>query len=113
LLLKDMILTERADTLEVLGGVPSSWYMPGAHLRLDRVLTELGPFSLDLRISTDGEKCTLSVGKIPRNKHCAVRIVLGGLKDAGFTNADGTGLPAARDIPAGGEMRIALTARRK
>ena len=113
LLLKDMILTERADTLEVLGGVPSSWYMPGAHLRLDRVLTELGPFSLDLRISTDGEKCTLSVGKIPRNKHCAVRIVLGGLKDAGFTNADGTGLPTARDIPAGGEMRIALTARRK
>lgn len=113
LLLKDMILTERADTLEVLGGVPASWYMPGAHLHLDRVLTECGPLSLDLRVSTDGEKCTLSVGKIPRNTRCTLRIVFDGLKQAGFTNADGTGLPAAREIPAGGEIRIALSARRR
>jgi hypothetical protein len=87
--------------------------MPGARLRLDRVLTECGPLSLDLRVSTDGEKCTLSVGKLPRNRRCTLRIVLDGLKQAGFTNADGTGLPAAREIPSGGGIRIALSARRR
>lgn len=113
LLLKEMIVTERTDTLEVLGGVPSSWYMPGALLRLDRVLTEYGPLSLDLRVSTDGEKCALSVGKIPRNKRCTLRIVLQGLKKAGYKDADGTDLPPSRDIPAGMETRIAFTAHRR
>jgi hypothetical protein len=112
LLLKEMIVTERADTLEILGGVPSSWYKPGARLRLDRVLTEYGPLSLDLRVSTDGEKCTLAVGKIPRSKRCTLRIVLEGLKAAGFRYEDGAVLPEARDIQAGGEIRIAFTARR-
>ena len=113
LLLKDMILTEHADTLEVLGGVPSSWYVPGARLRLDRVLTEYGPLSLDLGVSTDGGECTLSVGKFPRNKRCTLRIVFRGLTEAGFTYAGGAGLPEARDIPSGREIRIALSARRK
>jgi hypothetical protein len=52
------------------------------------------------------------VGKIPRNKRCTLRIVLEGLKAAGFTSEDGAGLPEARDIPSGEEIRIAMTARR-
>jgi hypothetical protein len=113
LLLRDMIVNERADTVEVLGAVPASWYMPGARLRLDRVLTDYGPLSLDLRVSRDGDSCSLSLGKVPRNMHCTLRIVLQGLKEAGFKYAYGAELPAAQDIPAGEGIRIAFTARRR
>jgi hypothetical protein len=113
LLLRDMIVNERADTVEVLGGVPASWYMPGARLHLDRVLTDCGPLSIDLRVSSDGESCTLSIGKLPRGMHCTLRIVLEGLKEAGFKYAYGPDIPAARDVPAGEEIRIAFTARHR
>ncbi len=113
LLLRDMIVNERTDTVEVLGGVPAGWYMSGARLRLDRVLTDFGPISLDLSVSSDGATCTLSVGKIPRATHCTLRIVLEGLREAGFTYAGGGGLPAAREFPAPEGTTIAFTARHR
>jgi hypothetical protein len=113
LLLRDMIVNERADTVEVLAGVPASWYMPGARLRLDQVLTDFGPLSLDLSVSPDGETCTLSTGKLPGGKYCTLRIVFEGLKEAGFRYAYGPELPAARNIPANEELRIAFTARHR
>ncbi|HMK37889.1 MAG TPA: hypothetical protein VK569_01020, partial [Bacteroidota bacterium] len=112
LLLRNMIVNERADTLEVLSGVPSSWYVPGARLQLKDVLTDCGPLSLDLRVSADGQTCTLAIGRLPRDMHCTLRIMLQGLKEAGFRYAYGPELPSARDIPAGEGLRVAFTARR-
>ncbi len=112
LLLRDMIANDRPDTVEVLGGVPPSWYANGARLRLDRVPTECGSLSLDVRVSADGKTCTLSTGKLPGGMHCTLRLVLQGLKEAGFRYAHGPELPASWDFPADEELRTVFTRRR-
>ena len=91
-LLRRLIAIERGDTLDLLAGVPPEWYMPGARLRLDKVLTDFGPFSLDLKIAPDGKSCLLVVGAL-RRKSCVTRLALDGLKAKGFMFRDGSDLP--------------------
>jgi hypothetical protein len=109
LLLKEMIVNDRTDTVEVLGGVPPVWYRPGARLRLAGVMTDMGTITLDLRVASYGGNCSLSVGKL--SDRGTLRVVLAGLKNAGFTHADGSPLPAVIDAPAG--TGIALELRRR
>jgi len=113
LLLRDMIVNERGDTVEVMGGIPRTWYRPGAVLRLEGAPTDFGPLSLDMRLSPDGESGSLSVGNIPGGRRCTLRVVLEGLKDAGFTNADGSDIPPARDLPSNEKLDIAITRRHR
>lgn len=101
LLLRDMIVNERADTLELLGGVPASWFARGARLHIEGGLTDFGPLTLDLTVSADGGTCRLSSNALPRGAHATLRVVLSGLRDAGFTAPDGADLPAARELSAG------------
>jgi hypothetical protein len=113
LLLRDLIVNERADTVEILGGVPASWYSPGASLRLEGVLTDCGPLSLDLSVSADGNTCTLSAGQLPRGMHCVLRVDLAGLKEAGFSSGSGPELPPSTDVPASQGVRLSFTARHR
>jgi hypothetical protein len=111
LLLRDMIVNDRTDTVEALGGVPSSWYGPGARLRLDGVLTDLGAIVLDLSVTPDGRACSLNVGKLPGGGHGTLRVVLAGLREAGFERADGNILPPVLDAPARQGISLALRRR--
>ncbi len=113
LLLRNLIVNERTDTMEILGGVPASWYSPGASLRVEGALTDCGPLSLDLTVSADGRTCTLLTGRLPRGMHCVLRIDFAGLKEAGFSYAFGPELPPSRDVPANEELRLVFTARRR
>jgi hypothetical protein len=110
LLLRDMIVNERTDTLEILGGVPLAWYRSGARLTLNGVLTDFGPLTLAVKVSPGGEMCTLEASPLSRGKGASVRIVLAGLKSAGFTRPDGRELPGAIDVPADRAIRMSFAA---
>ncbi len=83
LLLRDLIVTDRTNTLEILGGVPPSWYRSGARLALNGVLTDFGPLTLDLSVSPGGESCTLDSSPLSRGKGARVRVMLDGAQERG------------------------------
>ncbi|HUI11327.1 MAG TPA: hypothetical protein VL221_13435 [Bacteroidota bacterium] len=84
LFLREMIAGEHGDTLEILGGVPAAWYAPGARIALSGVVTDFGPVSLECRVSPDGKLCTLTAGCARPADGATLRVVTGGLRDAGF-----------------------------
>ena len=45
--IRDLLFMERGDTLDVLPGVPHSWFRPGAHVAIRDVPTEWGTLTLD------------------------------------------------------------------
>ena len=107
LFLRHMMVMEREDTLELLGTVPSSWYHPGAHIRLEKIPTGLGPLTLDVTIAPDGSSGTLSVAPLSRARGRVVRIPLGHLRGAGFTRSGGAALPGTLVAP--GDAPVTLS----
>ena len=109
LLLRDMLACEHGDTLEILGGVPAAWYAPGADVALNGVVTDFGPVTLDCRVSTDGHTCTLSAACSRPAPGATLRVVTGGLRDAGFVPADGTAPGEARTAALGAQVTFVFT----
>jgi hypothetical protein len=93
-LLRRLLVIERGDTLDLLSGVPSEWYTPGARIRLTEVPTLYGLLSLNLKISADGLSGSLAVDRLVRGEHCVVRISLDALRAKGFVRPGGGELPA-------------------
>jgi len=108
LLVRDMIVIERTNWLEILGGVPPLWYRNGARLTLSGVLTDFGPLTLDLSVSPGGESCTLESSPLSRGTGARVRVMLDGLRNAGFTLNDGKEIPASIWIPADKPIRMSF-----
>ena len=73
-LVRDLLVLERGDELHLFEGLPPAWIQPGKAVRVNGVLTEFGPITLELRASADGSKATLTLDPPTRNP--AKRIVL-------------------------------------
>ena len=59
-LVRDLLVFERGETLELLPAMPPQWLMPDHPLLLDRTPTRFGPVSLSLHIDAQGH-CEFSV----------------------------------------------------
>ncbi|MBI4603543.1 MAG: hypothetical protein HY721_16445 [Planctomycetes bacterium] len=98
-LVRHMLLLERGDELHVFEGLPREWARPGAVTRLDGVLTEHGPASLELTVSPGGGSARLRFDPPRRSRPAKVVLHL-----ETWTGGAGTvELPAEgrtkRDIP--------------
>ena len=105
-LLREMIACEHSDTLEILGGVPAAWYAPGARIALNDIVTDFGPLRLDCRVAPDGNTCTISASCSRPAPGATLRLVTGGLRDAGFSPAGGMPTGEALNVPLGTEARF-------
>jgi hypothetical protein len=59
--IRDLLYFERGDTLEILPGVPDSWFRPGAHIAIHDVPTEWGRLTLDALSSRSGVRIRVSL----------------------------------------------------
>lgn len=66
-LVRDLLVLERGEQLHLLEGLPAAWLKPGATIALHDVLTEFGPFSMELRVAGDGRTATLKTSAPTRN----------------------------------------------
>jgi hypothetical protein len=94
-LVRYLIAAEKGDDFEFLGGLSPDWLRPGNVTAIRNGLSEFGPFSLNLEVSRDGRSARLRVSPIdgrgsPGNPLCILRV----LSECGFTNEDGSPLPA-------------------
>jgi hypothetical protein len=58
-LVRDLLVLERGDELHLFEGLPAAWITPGAKVRLNGVVTEFGPISLELTVADDGRTAHL------------------------------------------------------
>jgi hypothetical protein len=77
-LVRHLIVLERGDELHLCEGLPREWVHPGAVTRLDGVLTELGPISLELRVAADGSSAHLRLDPPRRSKPSRIVLHLDG-----------------------------------
>ncbi|MGO8747321.1 MAG: hypothetical protein ACLQNE_15150 [Thermoguttaceae bacterium] len=60
-LVRHLLVLERGSELHLFEGLPRIWIRPGSSVRVQGVLTEFGPISLELRTALDGSKATLTL----------------------------------------------------
>jgi hypothetical protein len=99
-LVRILLATEDGDTLQLLRGLPGEWLRPGARVRLDNVVTDLGRVRFMLETSRNGRSAVLTCtpvteGRMPSH----IRLDLFSLSHAGFNMPDGSLLPGQFDIP--------------
>ncbi len=104
-----MLMIERGDTLELLAGIPDSWYRPGAAIMLNDCPTAFGKVRLMLSISADGRRATATVGPIGKagDPGCST-LEMRGLRRAGFLFTDGQSLPDCMTIERGKTLKLSL-----
>jgi hypothetical protein len=107
-LIRRLIIIERQDTLDLLAGIPASWYRPRAFLALNDAPTLFGHIQLRLRISDDGKRGTLIV-TYPKT-YCAAPVVisLNSLRDAGYHSSHAGELPTTVNLRFGQSYRLAF-----
>jgi hypothetical protein len=66
-LVRHLLVLERGSELHLFEGVPAAWLVPGKPVRVQGVLTEFGPLSLELLTDARGKKATLHVEPPRRN----------------------------------------------
>jgi hypothetical protein len=91
---RNLLVREKPDLLELLSGIPDEWIHPGALFEVNHDLTEFGPVTLSARISQDRKSGEIRVSAIDgRGKKGRPVVVLTAFKRAGFVSANGTTLP--------------------
>ena len=99
-LLRYLLVTERGEDLEFLGGLPPSWLRAGSRTALTDQLSEFGRFTLELRIGADGRTGHLTISPIEgRGSSGTVSCLLRALREGGFGHLDGTPLPERLSFP--------------
>jgi hypothetical protein len=104
-----LMMIERGDTLELLAGIPDSWYRPGATIAVNDCPTLFGKVRLRLSISDDGRGATATVGAIGKagDPGCST-LDMCGLRRAGFHSEDGRPLPDRMTIERGKTLKFSL-----
>jgi hypothetical protein len=105
-LVRRLIAIERKDTLELLAGIPASWFRPRALLALNDAPTLFGRIDLRLRISDDGKKGTLVITYPKTFSPAPVVISLNCLREAGFQSSFTGELPTTVNIRFGQSYRL-------
>ena len=60
-----LLALERGNELHLFEGLPAEWVQPGMVTQLNGVLTRFGPLNMELEVSKNGKKATLTVEKLP------------------------------------------------
>lgn len=98
-LVRHLLVLERGNELHLFEGLPAAWIRPGAAVRVQGVLTEFGPISIELRVAADGRTARLTLDPPRRDPPKKIVVHL-----AGWTAGQGTiellaGEKAVREIP--------------
>jgi hypothetical protein len=105
--IRRLLMIERGDTLELLAGVPASWYRPGATIALNDLPTLFGKASLGLSLSADGSHATARISAIGKADGCII-LDARGLKAAGFLDVDGRDLPDQITVPRDRSFKLSM-----
>jgi len=100
-LVRDLLVLERGDELHLFEGLPRAWVQPGKAVRVNGVLTEFGPISLELRVAADGSKATLTLDPPSRNPAKRIVVHLDGWSGSRGTMELPPTARASRGIPLG------------
>ena len=108
-LVRDLIALERGDRLELLQGVPDTWFIPGADLSLKQMASEFGKIDFSLKVSEDGRTATIALGSLGHAGDPGFpEIHLEGLKRLGFKSSQGDVLPDTVSGSWGKDFRLSL-----
>ncbi|MBN1343124.1 MAG: hypothetical protein JXQ73_10615 [Phycisphaerae bacterium] len=100
-LVRHLLVLERGDELHLLEGMPAKWARPGCLTKLDGIITEFGPLSLECRVAADGKSATLRVTPPERSRPSRVVLHVSGW------SAKSRALDLPPDRPS--EKRVAIT----
>jgi hypothetical protein len=73
-LVRHLLVLERGNELHLFEGLPPTWARAGAVLKLNHIVTEFGPMSLELRVSKNGKTARLKLD--PPSRTAPDRIAL-------------------------------------
>jgi hypothetical protein len=91
---RNLLVCERNDNLDLLSGIPAGWLDLGATIELNGVLTEFGTVSLKLSISPDGSSGTIHLSPVDgRGWKGRPILFLNSLKERGYIFRNGNALP--------------------
>jgi hypothetical protein len=111
--LRHLLLYERGDTIELLPGVPTGWFLPGRRIALRDAPTEAGIVTMDARVAPDGStlRIDFSVARAARNGKRSMRLTLpaGRIREAGFTLFGGHPLQDSLVVPYTRGCRLEFT----
>ncbi|MCG3117947.1 MAG: hypothetical protein ALAOOOJD_00072 [bacterium] len=103
-LVRRLLVLERANTLELLAGVPASWYQPGAKIELNEVPTLFGRLTFRLHISPDGKVCRIHLRPVGKSVDAGgPMLFLESLKRAGYR------VSATAPVPLAWNREVQLT----
>ncbi|MGC8886753.1 MAG: hypothetical protein ACP5MG_06305 [Verrucomicrobiia bacterium] len=66
-LLRNCLVLERENELHLLEGFPQCWIKPGASIKVNKILTEFGEISFEMRFSQNGKSCEIKLNPPRRN----------------------------------------------
>jgi len=107
--LSSLLVLERPDSLVFCPGVPGEWLQPGSRTSVEDLLTDYGPASLTLGISSDGNDLSLLIQASRTFAHNGgIRVDLTPFTAAGFRDVQGRTLPPAVQLPWGSTYKLSL-----
>lgn len=75
--LRHMLIAERGDDLDLLGGVPADWLAPGKRIAVHRAATWFGPMDLEVQRRADARELSIDLNAPARNPPQWIRIHAG------------------------------------
>ena len=69
-----LLAFDRGPELHLFEGLPAAWLKPGMSTRLNGLVTPFGPLTLELRVSTEGNKAALKIAPL-RDRSCGKIVV--------------------------------------
>jgi hypothetical protein len=100
-LVRHLLVLERGSELHLFEGLPAAWLVPGKSVRVQGVLTEFGPLSLELRADESGKRAKLRVEPPRRNPPEKIVLHLAGWSGRSGTQELSVREPTDLEIPLG------------
>ena len=72
--MRQMLIAEHADTLDLLAATPIEWFQPGSALRINAAPTAFGPLDLEVDILADGNAMKIRINGASRNPPKRIRL---------------------------------------
>jgi hypothetical protein len=107
---RDLIVCEHKEDLDLLRGIPEEWLIPNAKIELNAVFTEFGPVTMRLHISAHAKSAQIDVSALDgRGSEGRPRLFLLGFKERGYVFENGDSLPDIYNGKWGAEIHVRLT----
>lgn len=87
--MRQLLINERGDDLELLAAVPPEWLAPGRRIVIRNAATHFGPMDLTIEAGPDGKELALELAAPKRNPPQWIRIRAGSLGRVSAVTLDG------------------------